>query len=143
MKKEHIGLIVGGLLLFGYLLDAVANPLPHRFPTPYHFFTPASLTLYPFTTTSVVIKALGLFLGTTWLISLTGLQRQVKGVILFMVSALVQFYSLQDVASRAFVLPLEWSLSMTLAGALLLIPMVFYFVAGFFGGFFKSTSSTS
>ena len=138
MKKEYIGLIVGGLLIFGYLLDAVAQPLPPKFSTPYHFFTPESLTLYPFTTTSIVLKALGLFLGVLWVLSFVPVGRQVKGVILLVVSALAQFYSLQDVGSGSFVIPLEWSLSLTLSGVLLLLPMIFYFVAGFLGGFFSS-----
>lgn len=139
MKKEHIGLIVGALLIFGYVLDAVAHPLPPAFPTPYHFFTPASLALYPFTVTAIVLKALGLCLGVVWVLSFTPLSKILKGITLLVVSALAQFYSLQDIASGSYVVPLEWSLSLTLGGILLLIPMVLYFLMGLLGGFFTSS----
>lgn len=50
--------------------------------------------------------------------------------ILLVISGLLQLYALQDVASRSYVVPLEWSLAFTLAGVLLLLPTLLYFLAG-------------
>jgi len=43
----------------------------------------------------------------------------------------MQLYALQDVATRAHVIPLEWSLALTLTGVVLLIPAIIFIIIGF------------
>lgn len=130
MKKEHVLIIIVGLFLLSYVLDAVVNPLTIALPTPYHFLNPKYLTTYPFTTASIVIKSLGIFLSPILLMSLFKGGHTAKAASLLVLIALMQLYSLQDLATGAEVVPLEWALSISLAGIALVIPMILYFMMG-------------
>ena len=57
MKKEHLLIVAVGFLILGYVLDAVVNPLASQvsLSTPYHFFTIANLSRFPFTYVSVLL----------------------------------------------------------------------------------------
>ena len=132
MKQEYILIIIVGLMVLAYILDAVAHPLSLRLATPYQFFTPTTLSHYPFTTTSIILKASAFFMIPLWLLSFFKLDQIVKGAILLALAALMQLYALQDVATNSISLPLEWSLALTLAGAVLLVPAVFYLIIGIF-----------
>lgn len=130
MKKEYILVFVIGLFILAYVLDAVVNPLRLSLVTPYHYFTTAIFKQYAFTTTSIVIKSIALLLAILLLILSMGISRLVKSGILLGLSGLMQLYALQDVVTNAQVLPLEWSLSFTLTGVLLLVPAIIYFPLG-------------
>ena len=134
MKREHILFFSVGLFILAYVLDAVVNPLSITLATPYHFFTADIFSQYAFTTTSIIIKAIALLSSIIIFLSYTELNRFVKSIILLGLSGLMQLYALQDVATSSQILPLEWSLSFALAGLLLIIPMVIYFLLGIFGG---------
>ncbi len=131
MKKEFLTMVVIGFLILGYVLDAVVNPLALNLPTPYHYFTLANLSKYPFTSVSIILKALSLVVSPLLLLASFGIKRFFKGAILLVISGLLQLYALQDVATNARVLPLEWSISLTLTGLLLLIPTILYLLMGF------------
>lgn len=131
MKQEYWLATIIGLLVFAYVLDSVVNPLTIGLPTPYHFFTPEAFTTYPFTTTSIVIKSIALFIAPILLLSFTEFPKHVKGIALLIISGLFQLYALQDVATGAHAVPLEWSLSLTLSGMVLLLPTIFFLIGGF------------
>lgn len=134
MKKEYLLFVAVGFLILGYVLDAVVNPLSTQLnlSTPYHFFTPQNLSLYPLTFTSIILKALGVIIGALIILSSLGLKRFAKAGVLLILSGLLQLYALQDVATKAFVVPLEWSLGFTLAGVLLFIPIILYVFGSLF-----------
>lgn len=130
MKKEYTFLFICGLFLLAYVLDLAVKPLNLNLTTPYQFFQPNLLTQYPFTAASVIIKAIGLFLTPLWIASFIEGQYTLKGVLLLILAALMQLYALQDIVTKASVVPIEWSLSISLAGVALLVPMIIYFVRG-------------
>lgn len=130
MKQEYILVIIIGLLIFAYVLDAVVNPLKLQLVTPYHFFDPQILSKYTFTTTSIVIKSIALVLAPIWFLSFLDFNKLTKGAILLVVSGLMQLYALQDIATGSGAIPLEWSLSLTLTGLILLIPGIVYLLIG-------------
>lgn len=130
MKQEYILVIIIGLLILAYVLDAIVNPLKLQLPSPYHFFDPEILSKYTFTTTSIVIKAVALIMAPVWFLSFLDLSKLTKGAILLVIAGLMQFYALQDVATGAQVVPLEWSLSFTLTGVVLLIFAIIYMLIG-------------
>src|SRR3989344_6024116 len=130
MKKEYLLILAVGMIILAYVLDAVVNPLSLRLATSYHYFTPEIISQYPFTTVSIVLKALAVFIVPVITLASLELKRMAKSGILLVVSGLLQLYALQDIATRAFVVPLEWSLGFTLAGVLLLIPTLLYFLTG-------------
>lgn len=130
MKQEYVLVTIIGLLILAYVLDAVVNPLSLQLPSPYHYFDPEILSKYTFTTTSIIIKSISLFMFPLWFLTFLDFNKLIKGSILLVLSGLMQLYALQDVATNSQVIPLEWSLSLTLTGVFLLIPAVFYTIAG-------------
>lgn len=139
MKQEFFLILIAGLLILAYVLDAVVNPLYLKLVTPYHYFDPQILSKYTFTTTSIVIKSVALMIASIWFLSFLSFNKLIKGAILLVLSGLMQLYALQEVATNARVVPLEWTLSLTLTGVALLIPAVLYIIMGVFkkafGGF--------
>ncbi len=131
MKQEYILFVIVGCVIFAYILDAMVNPLPaSRFVTPYHFLDLAVIGQYPFTATSILLKTIALVVTPLWLYSFLEFNRVVKGLVLLVLSGLFQLYALQDVVSKARVLPLEWSIALSSTGLVLLIPAALFIMLG-------------
>lgn len=128
MKKEYAFVFIAGLFLLAYVLEAVVNPLALNLATPYDYLSPALLARYPFTTAIILIRALALFLAPVWLFSFLSGNHTLKGVVLLLVAGLAQLYAIQEIATGAQLIPLEWSLSLSLAGVALLLPSVLQFL---------------
>jgi len=137
IPKETIFITIAGLFLLSYLLEAIVDPLNVHLATPYSYFSPDYFMKYPFTTATVVIRSLSLFMTPLFLLSFIPKGHYAKFGVLLVVSALSQLYSLQGVASSTTLMPLEWSLSLTLAGACLIIPAIL----NLFGGMFHSAKN--
>lgn len=141
MKKEYLLLSAVGLFILSYVLDAIVNPLNVPLATPYQFLNLDLISQYPFTTASIVIKGLGIIIATLLVLSLGGKHHTGKGAVLLVAIPLMQLYALQDIATGASTVPLEWSLSISLAGLALAIPMVWYFIRGAFAAVSKEPIS--
>ena len=142
IPREHSMIFIVGLFLLGYLLDAVVDPLSLTLITPYHYFTPELLSLYPFTTASVIIKTIGLSLTPFWIYSFFAGGHLPKGGLLLVISSLLQLYALQDISTNAQVIPLEWSLAFATTGMIWIIPALIYFLRGILAMFNQSLSHT-
>jgi len=128
IAKEYQLLIIGGLFLLAYVLEALVNPLAIKLATPYSFLAPTNLLKYPFTTTVIVIKSLALFWTRLLLLSFIKQAYAAKGSITLILAGLLQLYSLQEIATGAQVIPLEWSLAFSVSGILLLLPTLIFFI---------------
>jgi hypothetical protein len=138
MKKEVLLVIIIGLFLLSYFLDTLVNPLDLNLATPFHFLlNPEILSTYAFTTASIFIRALAFFLSPLLLMSFWDNNYAAKGGILLVLIALMQLYALQDIATGAQVVPTEWSLSISLAGMALFIPLLWFFLVGLFSKLFS------
>lgn len=127
MKKEYQIIFVIGLFILAYILDAVVEPLTVNLPTPYHYFISPNLwSVYSFTTASIGVKTIGLVWGILWSASFVDQKYSLKAGVLIVLSAFMQLYALQDVATNSQSIPLEWSLALALAGILLLFPIAFF-----------------
>jgi hypothetical protein len=140
MKKEYTLIFIVGLFILAYVLDAVVDPLTIQLATPYSYFNPKNFSMYPFTTASIVIKTIGVFLTPMWLFSFFDGKAMAKGSLLLVFSGLIQLYAVQEVATGSQLIPLEYSLSLTLSGILLLIPAVIYLITGMFTSAHQSLS---
>jgi hypothetical protein len=49
-------------------------------------------------------------------------------VVLLVWAGLIQLYAIQDIVTRAELIPIEWSLSLAVAGLALLIPTIMLFI---------------
>ncbi|MFC1654040.1 hypothetical protein ACFL1M_04300 [Patescibacteria group bacterium] len=130
IPKEYVLIIIAGMFLLSYLLDAVVDPLPATFPTPYHYFNGPTLGKYAFSTTSILIRGMAFLLTPMWLISFFQFHPGAKGGIFLVTGSLMQLYALQEVATNAQVIPLEWAISLAFGGAILLIPAIFNILKG-------------
>jgi hypothetical protein len=138
MKKEYTLIFIVGLFLLAYVLDAVVDPIEVILASPYQYINPNIFSQYPFTGTSIIIKALGIFLTPLFLFSFMKKQYAAKGLILLIVAGLTQLYGIQELTTGAKLLPIEWTVSLTLGGAALLVPMVLYFTRGTFSSVSKN-----
>jgi hypothetical protein len=130
IPKEQVFVVIIGLFLLSYLLEAIVDPLSVRLATPYTYFSPVFFLKYPFTTATVFIRGLSIFMAPLFLLSFIPKSYFAKLGVILVVSALVQLYSLQGVASDTTLMPLEWSLSLTFAGVLMALPAVVYIIKG-------------
>ena len=130
MKKEYTLIFIVGLFLLAYVLDTVVEPLEVVLASPYAYISSSIFSQYPFTGASIVIKALGIFLTPLFLLSFMEKQYTAKGLILLIVAGLTQLYGIQELTTGAKLLPIEWTVSLALGGAVLLAPMVLYFIRG-------------
>lgn len=130
MKKEYTLIFIVGLFLLAYVLDTVVEPLTTVLVSPYAYISSDIFSQYPFTGASIVIKAVGIFLTPLFLLSFMEKQYVVKGLILLIVAGLTQLYGIQELTTGAKLLPIEWTVSLALGGAALLVPMIFYFIRG-------------
>ena len=130
IPKEQVFVAIVGLFLLAYLLEAIVDPLKIQLATPYDFFNPIFFSKYPFVTATVIIRSLSFLLTPLFLLSFIPKGYFPKAGILLVVSALSQLYALQEVTSGTTMIPLEWSLSLSLAGASLAIPIIIYTIKG-------------
>lgn len=128
LAKEYQLLVIGGLFIFAYVLEALVNPLQISLSSPYAFLSPTYFLKYPFTTAIILIKSIAIFWTPLLLLSFIHKAYAAKGSILLVVAALLQLYTLQEVATGAQVMPLEWSLALALGGILLLLPTLIFFI---------------
>jgi hypothetical protein len=132
ISKEYVLLIIVGLFILTYLLDSVTKPLTITPATPYHYLQPDIMGMFPFSTTSLFIKSIALYLTPVWLMSFISGHYIGKGSFLLVLASLMQLYALQDVVTKAAVIPLEWSLALAVAGMVLLVQALFFFIKGIF-----------
>lgn len=143
MKKEYVLIFIVGLFLLAYVLDTVVEPLEAVLASPYAYISSDVFSQYPFTGASIAIKALGIFLTPLFLLSFMEKQYTAKGLILLIVAGLTQLYGIQELTTGAKLLPIEWTVSLALGGAVLLIPMVLFFFRGTFSSISKGITGPS
>lgn len=132
LPKEQVFIAIVGLFLLSYLLENIVTPLQTQLPTPYSFLNPAVFSKYPFTAVVVVIRAISLFITPLFFLSFIEKKYFAKVITLLIVGSLAQLYSLQQLISGTTMIPLEWAISLSIAGALLIIPLVFFTLQGLF-----------
>lgn len=132
LSKEYVLLIIVGLFILSYILDSVTNPLKLNLATPYSYLLAENMGRYPFSSISIVVKGVALYLSPVWLLSFINGHYLGKASFLLVFGSMLQLYALQDVMTKSLLLPLEWSLGLSLAGLVLLIQAAFFFIQGFF-----------
>jgi hypothetical protein len=132
IPKEYGFFTIIGLFIISYVLEATVDPLQLKLATPYEYFSPIYISKFPFSTTAIAIRSLAIFFSPLYLFSFFRGARFAKGTILLIASGLLQLYALQEVVSGTTLLPLEWSLSLALAGLILLLPSIINLIIGIF-----------
>lgn len=139
MPKEYVLILIIGLFLLAYLLEAVVDPLAIELATPYQFLSSEYIAQVPFTTAVIMVRSLAIFITPLWLLSFIDHAFQFKAVSLLIVGVLLQLYGVQATASSTVGIPLEWAISFALSGASLFLPMLLFFAKGAMTG--KATAT--
>lgn len=133
MPKEYVLVLIVGLFLLAYLLEAVVDPLSLPLATPYQFLNSQYIAKVPFSTAVIFIRSLAIFITPLWLASFINRAWQFKAVFLLVIGVLLQLYGVQATASTTVGIPLEWAVAFTLGGLALFLPMLFFFAKGAMG----------
>jgi hypothetical protein len=132
IKKEKIFIMIGALLLLSYLLETIVVPLRLGLSSPYAFLNPLVFSKYPFTAALVIIRGISLFMIPPFLLSFLKDRYFTKVIILLVIGILAQLLSIQQVISDTTMIPFEWALSLSVAGAALIIPIITTTLKGLF-----------
>lgn len=130
MKKEVVAIFIVGLFILAYVMDATVPPMNMPLATPYSYFDSTLITKNAFSSTSIIIKAIGIFLSTILILSALPIHKLAKGSSVLVISGLLQLYALQDIMTNSRLLPLEWSIALTLSGVMLILPAILYLITG-------------
>lgn len=131
MPKEYVLVLIVGLFLLAYLLEAVVDPLSLPLTSPYGFLNMEMIAKVPFTSAVIFVRSLAILITPLWLLSFIKDGWQFKAVSLLVVSVLIQLYGVQATATSSTVgIPLEWAISFALGGLTLFLPMLFFFAKG-------------
>jgi hypothetical protein len=128
IAKEYSLLFIIGLFVLAYLLDLVVTPLNIPIKSPYQFFQSEYIFQFPFSTLSVAIKSIALFLAPLWFFSFFKDNGFAKPIILLVWAGLIQLYAVQDIVNKTRLISMEWSLSLAASGALLFLPTLYFFL---------------
>ncbi|MEK7522129.1 MAG: hypothetical protein AAB788_04205 [Patescibacteria group bacterium] len=130
MKKEYF--LVAAFAFFGlaYVLDYFAGPISFALATPLTFLTKSYLNSYPLTAFAVAIRALGIFISLLLLFSVIEKQYFVKAFTIFVLAILSELYAIQQIATGMRTTSIQWTLSISYAGMILVTSIIFYIVAG-------------
>lgn len=101
MPKEYVLVLIVGLFLLAYLLEAVVDPLAIPLATPYEFLRADYITKVPFTTALIIVRSLAIFITPLWLLSFIDRAWQFKAIALLVIGVLLQLYAVQSVASTS------------------------------------------
>lgn len=124
MKKEYIAVTILGLFILGYVFDYVAGPVAIVLKSPYDYVNPDLLSRYPFTTVSIIIKTIALFSSILLIFTFFKKKLLIKGAFIFFIAAMFELYSIQQLATGGTLIPIQWTMTLTWTG-LLLIPVAF------------------
>lgn len=142
MKIEYFISAIVGLFIFGYVLDFISGPFNLVLASPFAFLQPVHLSKYPFTAVSIFVKTLAVFLTTTLLIqTLTQARFYLAGTLFFISAALMELYAVQQIATQAFLISLQWTLALAYSAVFLLIPCLIYLAIGVFKSAHRNLSA--
>lgn len=130
MKKEATFVITAALFLLAYALDYFAGKINLGVINPLEFLNAAYFKTYPMTFVAVVIRSVAITLSTTLVLSVMERQFFKKAAIALVLAFIAEIYSFQILATGVKVTPTLWTLAISYGGAMLIIPMVFYIIAG-------------
>lgn len=139
MRKEYLGVTICALFLLSYVLDYLAGPFTVTVTNPF-LFLQQYLDTYPFTSSAIAIKTLGLFLTMILITSFIEKKFFIRALVVFFTAALFEFYAIQQLATGQQLIPIQWTLSLSYTGVLLLILTIVYIIIGIVMALLKTFS---
>ena len=127
MEKEIWVLIAIALLIMASVLDSFAGTVNIVVGNnPFSFLAVGSLVTYPFTAVALGVRSLGLFFLVLTAFSTIERQYVIKMMGALLLGVLAELYTVQQLATGSSVTPLNWTLSFSYAGVLLVPAFIYY-----------------
>jgi hypothetical protein len=132
MKKEVVLVITACLFLLSYVLDFLAGNVGLSITHPvqltnFTFFAP-----YPMTSFAIAVRSIALMLSATLLLSIIDYQYFKKTAISLFLGFLAFIYGYQQLINGGNFTPLLWTIAITYAGVLMLLPSIVYLLLGIY-----------
>lgn len=128
MKTEYIVVAIIALFLLSSVLDFLAGPQKPLLTNPFAFWQPEMVSVYPFTAVSISIKTLVVCMSILFGLSIVSKKYLAKALFLLLLTALLELYAIQQLATGSQMVSMEWSIAFASSGIVLLIPIVFFFI---------------
>src|SRR3989344_545403 len=135
MSKEYWVIVAVVFLILSSVLDSFAGPVQLVVGSnPFSFLSASSLSTYPFTAVAIGVRALGFLIFVLAAVSTIERQYFLKAVGLLTLGVLAELYAVQQLATGVNVTPVNYTLSISYAGAALVLPILIYLLKGVVGG---------
>ncbi|WKZ25580.1 MAG: hypothetical protein QY322_04345 [bacterium] len=141
MKKEVVFVITLGLFIVAYALDYFAGSLNLVVTSPLFFLRESYFKLYPMTFVAVVIRSVAIMLSVTLILSIMERQYLKKALISLVLGFVAEIYAFQILATSSTVTPVLWTLAISYAGVLLLIPIIVYILLAIYNFLIPQTGT--
>jgi UTP-glucose-1-phosphate uridylyltransferase len=130
MKTETA--IIATILLFilAYVFDQLAGPVILNVNNPIVFFSPSSLSTYPFTAVAIIVRAIAMVMSLVISSVIVAKKWLLKAGVFFGVATLAELYAIQQLVTKSQVTTTQWTLSIALAAFFLLAPIIFFIIRG-------------
>jgi len=134
MEKEYWVLVAVSFFVLSSVLESFAGAVQLEITSPLTFLSSSYLSTYPLTAAAIGVRALALLISALLAVSLIEKQYFAKAVILLAAGVVAELYAVQQLATEAKMIPIQWTLSFAYAG-MGAVPLILYFVLrGTLGG---------
>ncbi len=131
MKKEYFVILAVAFFILSYVLDLLGGSVSLPLKNPFELLTQQMLSTYPFTVVSIAFKTSAIFISVLILLTFFDKKYLAKGAFLVFLAAMMELYSIQQLATGSINLPVVWSVAVSHSGIILLAPGVIYLIIGF------------
>ncbi len=141
MKKEYLITISVALFILGYVIDFFGGLIPLSLRNPFDLLQREMISTYPFTTVSIAFKTLALFIAMLLFLNMIEQKYLAKGAFLLFLAALMELYSVQQIATSSTNLPMVWIVAISYSGVLLLFLGLIHLTIGIIKKIHRSITS--
>lgn len=132
MKKEKVAIFALGLFLLSYILDYFAGAVRINVTNPFAFLDQKFISLFPMTFISILSRSIAIMITYFVIMSLFEKKYQTKIFITFFLMFISQAYAFQQLATGIKFTSTVWTLSISYAGLLFFIPLLYFILVGVF-----------
>jgi hypothetical protein len=130
MRKELFFVIAICLFLAVYAMDYLAGSVRLTARNPIVFLTSDQISKFPLTFAAIVLRSLALFITTVLTLSLVEKRYFTKAIVTLVIIVIAEMYAVQQMATLGRLTTMQWTLSISYAGILLLPVVGFYILKG-------------
>lgn len=134
MKKEYIVVIATAFFILAYVLDQLSGSVVLPISSPLGFLTENYLRQFPLTAFAIAIRSIALMATVLLVLSFIEHAYFSKAAALFILGILSELYAIQQLATGMRFTNVQWTLSISYAGILLVPALILFIIGGLIHG---------